>query len=195
VSEGNELIRRASLSVPIAKYVPDKTYTFCGTPMYIAPEVIKYGGHNKGADHWSWACLIYEMTTGNYAFYKKGEDELTLFKRICKGEFTVRGNMSFALKLLLISLFVPDNTRRLGSRANGWKEIFDSPWFAEIDFKDLRNQIMKAPWVPALKNPLDGSNFRDCSKLEDKMEANEPILSDEEQQIFKTFGPLTEAAF
>jgi serine/threonine protein kinase len=164
--------------------------------MYIAPEVIKYGGHNKGADHWSWACLIYEMITGNYAFYNTGEDELTLFKRICRGEFTLRGSMSFDLKLLLISLFVPDNTRRLGSRANGWKEIFDSPWFAEVDFKDLRNQIIKAPWVPALKNPLDGSNFRDCSNLEDKMEANdEPILTDEEQQIFKTFGSLTEAAF
>jgi protein kinase A len=162
--------------------------------MYIAPEVINWKGHNKGADHWSWACIVYEMVTGHYPFYKSDMQEIDLFKKISRAEFKLFGYMSFEVKLLFISLFVPDSTRRMGSRANGWREIFDSPWFADVDFKALRRQTIQAPWVPTLKDPLDSSNFGDCSELEDKMEANEPTLSEEEQQIFKSFGPLSDSA-
>lgn len=159
--------------------------------MYIAPEVINWKGHNKGADHWSWACLVYEMVTGHYPFYKNDMNQMELFKKISRGEFKLMGYMSYEVKLLLISLFITDPSRRMGSRASGWQEIFDTAWFADVDFKALRRQTIQAPWVPSLKNPLDSSNFSDCSGLEDKMQVKEPTLSNSQQQIFKTFGPVT----
>jgi serine/threonine protein kinase len=50
-----------------AKYVPDKTYTLCGTPGYLPPEVVMTRGHDCSADRWSLGILIYEMITGTYA--------------------------------------------------------------------------------------------------------------------------------
>ena len=60
----------------IAKFVTGKTYTLCGTPLYLAPEVITNRGHDKGADHWSFAVLLYEMLTGYTPFYRKGMDQM-----------------------------------------------------------------------------------------------------------------------
>jgi serine/threonine protein kinase len=169
-----------------AKYVTDKTYTQCGTPMYIAPEVVNFKGHDKSADHWSWACIVYEMVTGDYAFYEKDMPQLELIARAERGQITIYGWMSLEVKLLLISTLVPDPTQRLG-----WFDLMESPWFADVDFKELRRQNIKAPWVPKLKNPLDASMFSsDKAHVKDKITAKEPILGESDQQIFNAFGDI-----
>ena len=70
-----------------AKYVSDKTFTLCGTPLYLPPEVILNRGHNWGADHWSLGVLTFEMLAGYTPFYKEGMDQMELFRAIVKGRY------------------------------------------------------------------------------------------------------------
>lgn len=160
--------------------------------MYIAPEVIQYAGHDKGADYWSWACMVFEMVTAKYPFYEANMPELDLFKKIIRGQFKIYGFMSMEVKLFLINMLVPDPTLRLGARANGWQDICQLSFFETVDFKALRRQSLVAPWVPELKNPLDSSNFSGVNpQTQDKMTVQDPALTDDQQAMFHAFGKLT----
>lgn len=160
--------------------------------MYLAPEVVKFKGHDKAADYWSWACIVYELVTGDYAFYERGMDQIELIERTERGQLTVYGWMSLEVKMLLVSTLVPDPRQRLGGKPNGWFDLLESPWFEDVDFKELRRKCIKAPWVPKLNDPLDASKYfpNDMDQKKDKMKNNDPILGDSDQQIFKAFGAI-----
>ena len=172
-----------------AKYVTEKTYTLCGTPLYIAPEVILNRGHDKGADHWSLAVLIFEMITGNTPFYKEGMDQISLFRGIVKGryKFPKAGVMTEAAEDLCARILVTDPSRRMGSLAGGAKDIFRSGWFDDIDFEALKRKDVEAPWIPKIKDPLDTQNFENWDHLDDKTKSKDPPISRKDDAIFTTF--------
>ena len=178
-----------------AKYVPDKTFTFVGSPFFTAPEIIRYQGHDKACDYWSWAVLVYRLVTGRYPFYQKGIDELELYKRICRGTIEIDGQMSTEFRLLITSVLYPNPAKRLDSGRSGWRDIFNTPWFAaknvSLDLKKLRMQQMPAPWVPDLSDPLDASSFhpRDESEIDDLLRQTFPAIEEKHEQLFATFGP------
>jgi serine/threonine protein kinase len=163
----------------------------------MAPEIIRHKGHDKGADHWSWAVTIYKMVTGRYPFFEKGINELDLYKKICKGSFELNGLMSVEFRLLMVAVLYPDPSQRLGSRANGWRDIFAAPWFANdpsLDLSKLRKQALQAPWVPEVKDALDDSRFHSDPSIEDLIEDVHCLkITKAQQETFKSFGPVVDS--
>ena len=133
--------------------------------------------------------MVYEMMVGETPFYEEGMDQMALFKSIVKGSYDIPSSarMSPEAKELLKAMLVTDPSRRLGSLAEGSKGIYHARWFSDMNFLALRQQGIKAPWTPNIKDPLDGSNFEDWSHLKDKDSEKNPPLSAKEQAIFKSF--------
>jgi len=179
-----------------AKHVPDKTFTFCGTPVFLAPEVLLNMGHNKSADLWSFGILIYEMLFGTNPFMDYDDptiDQRTLFKRIVKASFQ-RPQKQSALdayaktskdaKDLIKKLLVVKPRKRLGCRGQADLEIRNHPWFSDIDFGKLYRKELTAPWIPKISDPFDSSNF---DPKEPKSKAGLKELKGWEQEKFKDF--------
>eukprot|EP00549_Striatella_unipunctata_P008332 CAMPEP_0118682716 /NCGR_PEP_ID=MMETSP0800-20121206/5632_1 /TAXON_ID=210618 ORGANISM="Striatella unipunctata, Strain CCMP2910" /NCGR_SAMPLE_ID=MMETSP0800 /ASSEMBLY_ACC=CAM_ASM_000638 /LENGTH=474 /DNA_ID=CAMNT_0006579121 /DNA_START=60 /DNA_END=1484 /DNA_ORIENTATION=- len=189
----NVLIDRHGYPVLIdlgfAKVVMDKTYTLCGTPLYLAPEVILSRGHNKAADYWSWAVMVYEMISGVTPFLEERMDQITLFKRITRGKFYFpQGNiMSSEVKELISRILIINPSERLGSFARGAQDIKDHHWFNNLDFKKLLKRELRGPWIPKIKNALDVSNFDSWDHLPDKTKESGKKVSPAEQQLFDGF--------
>ena len=129
------------------KKVEDKTYTFCGTPNYVAPEVVLNRGHGVSADNWSLGVLIYELVDGENPFWTEGMDQETLYELIIKGlYYPLPETDSPELRDIVSRLLEKEPSQRMGTFRE--KDILEHPWFSKYDIRKLREKQIKAPWVP-----------------------------------------------
>lgn len=169
------------------KYITDKTYTLCGTPLYIAPEVIQNRGHDWGADHWSLGVLIYEMLCGETPFYREGMDQMELFHAIIKGHFRIPAHVGHDARSLIKGLLERSTSKRIGSLANDEEDILQHHWFAKLNKEKYLSMELQAPYVPKIQDPFDGSNFDNWSHLEDKLKTKYPPLLPKDSKVFVDF--------
>ncbi|CDW77897.1 protein kinase domain protein [Stylonychia lemnae] len=140
-----------------AKYCETRTYTLCGTPEYLAPEVLLNKGHGKPVDWWTLGILTYEMIAGIDPF--NDDDPMAIYQKILKGKIKFPRDFDKNAKSLVKHLLVADVTKRYGCLKNGANDIKNHRWFKNLDWYKLSQRKVPAPYIPQISKAGDTSNF------------------------------------
>ena len=146
-------------SFNFAKKIYFKAYTICGTPEYMAPEVILYKGYDKGCDWWSIGVLLFELMTGRTPF--QAPETLIVFQSILRGSITFPKNFDRDVKALIEKLVVTDVSKRYGCTENGSKDVFNHYLFRSMDWDELHKGLINPPYVPTNTYP---TSAEDCNE-------------------------------
>jgi protein-serine/threonine kinase len=152
----------------IFKSKNDKAYTICGSPNYLAPEILTNKGYDFTVDWWSLGCVMYELLIGLSPFkIRPGE---SLNEEFYNKEFFMPDYVSEEAQDLIKKLLVINPKKRLGYGDNGANKIKLHPYFKNINWDDAWKKKLNPPFIPQIKDDEDLRYF-------DTLFTKETILS------------------
>ncbi|XP_075168112.1 serine/threonine-protein kinase N isoform X9 [Haematobia irritans] len=166
----------------------DRTGTFCGTPEFLAPEVLTETSYTRAVDWWGLGVLIFEMLVGESPF--PGDDEEEVFDSIVNDEVRYPRFLSLEAIAIMRRLLRKNPERRLGSSERDAEDVKKQAFFRSIVWDDLLLRKVKPPFVPTITHLEDVSNFDEefTSEKPQLTPPKEPrLLTDDEQMFFQDF--------
>ncbi|XP_033845028.1 serine/threonine-protein kinase N2 [Periophthalmus magnuspinnatus] len=166
----------------------DRTSTFCGTPEFLAPEVLTDNNYTRSVDWWGLGVLIYEMLVGESPF--PGDDEEEVFDSIVNDDVRYPRFLSPDSVSLIQKLLQKNPEMRLGAGEEDAAEIKRHKFFQGIDWEALLAKRVKPPFLPVIKAAQDVSNFdKEFTSLKPVLTLPRTpcVLSAEQQEIFADF--------
>ncbi|CAD8101305.1 unnamed protein product [Paramecium primaurelia] len=164
----------------------DYAYSFCGSPEYMAPEMLLKVGHNVQVDHYCLGALLYELVTGLPPYYSRDTDEI--YESILNEELTFpeKLNLSSDIKNLLQGLLCKQPSERLGAN-KGLTELLTHSWFKDVDLVSILQKQVPPPFKPnQFKFNYDSNDL-----MKGELETREKLLGktglQQEIRIFKAF--------
>lgn len=120
----------------------------CGTPDYLAPEIILNKGHNHAVDYWALGVLIYEMVHGWPPFWD--DQPMKVYEKVITGKINYPESFSKAFEELISKFLVKNPSKRLGNMKGGVADIIKHKWFGSFDWQGLLAGTLPAPLLPDL---------------------------------------------